>query len=133
MIAPTTEPIRIADTWLGLLGASLVACAFAFAVFGIPPLPPAPMLLLGVPSPLTGMTRSFVALAHGDVARSFAMHPLGPLCFGACVVAAISFALSLRTHERPKIVDRIVRLPYSGWIAAAAFMIVWVRQIAVFG
>jgi len=36
--------------------------------------------------PFCGMTRSFVALAHGDVAAAFQFHPAGPLLFAAMVV-----------------------------------------------
>ena len=35
--------------------------------------------LLDLSCPFCGMTRSFVALGHGDVAASFGFHPAGPL------------------------------------------------------
>lgn len=37
--------------------------------------------LCGMPCPGCGLTRSFVATAHFDLARGFAFHPLGPLLF----------------------------------------------------
>jgi hypothetical protein len=46
--------------------------------------------------PFCGMTRSFVALAHGDLGAALQFHPAGPLMFvalaallGAVVVAAV--------------------------------------------
>jgi hypothetical protein len=42
--------------------------------------------LFGVDCPFCGMTRSFVALAHGEIGRAFAFHPAGPLLFAAMLV-----------------------------------------------
>jgi uncharacterized protein DUF2752 len=118
--------------WFGLLGAALVSCAVVFAIWGAPPLPPAPMVLLGIPSPLTGMTRSFVALASGDVTGAFRLHPLGPLCFAACIAAAANLAASLRSNRRPTFVDRVVSRRATWWLVATAFAVAWIRQIVVF-
>jgi hypothetical protein len=117
----------------GALGGALIVCACAFAMLGTPPLPPAPMVLAGLPSPLTGMTRSFVALASGDVWRSFVLHPLGPLSFAGCALAAANGVVVLRSGRRTGVVDRVLRVPYAPWIMALAFAAVWVRQIVVFG
>jgi hypothetical protein len=47
--------------------------------------------LFGVDCPFCGMTRSFVALAHGEVGKAFEFHPAGPLLF----LAMIAFVLSV--------------------------------------
>ena len=46
-------------------------------------------LALRIPCPGCGMTRATVALARGDVAQAFALHPLSPFIapFAACLVA----------------------------------------------
>jgi hypothetical protein len=128
----TLRPRTTPDLWFGLLGAALVSCAFIFATFGTPPLPPGPMVALGVPSPLTGMTRSFVALAGGDVINAFALHPLGPLTFAACVIAFVNLAIERRNGRRASIVQRVVSIPHAPWLLAFAFVAVWIRQIVVF-
>lgn len=133
MATMTVRPNVVADVWFGVLGAALIALAFAFAAFGTPPLPPGAMVALGVPSPLTGMTRSFVALAAGDVGRAFAMHPLGPLMFAACLVGVVNAVTVQRTQMRAAIVRRAVTIPYAPWLLAAVFVVVWIRQIVVFG
>jgi hypothetical protein len=120
------------DLHLGLLGAALIACAFAFSAWGTPPLPPALSVVFGIPSPLTGMTRSFVALAQGDVVRAFAFHPLGPLSALACAVAVVSCAQVIATGRRPRVVERLLSVPAWGWIVGATFLIVWIRQIVVY-
>ena len=104
-----------------LLPLSLVALAFVFASTGIPAwIPPAPLVRLGIASPLTGMTRSFVALASGHIARAFALHPLGPLVFAACLAAPVLAIRPVALGAR------------FWWCVAALFAIVWVRQILVF-
>jgi hypothetical protein len=47
--------------------------------------------LFGVDCPFCGLTRSFVALAHGDLHASLAWHPAGPILFVAMImlVAAV--------------------------------------------
>jgi hypothetical protein len=127
-LRPRTSP----DTWFGVLGGVLLACAFVFAAFGTPPLPPGPMVAFGVPSPLTGMTRSFVALAGGHVTHAFALHPLGPLCFAACVLAVVNLAIERRHGRRAAIVRRALDIAYAPWLLALAFTAAWVRQIVVF-
>lgn len=110
------------------LGAALVACAFLFSMTGIPRwIPSALMVRAGVPSPLTGMTRSFVALASGDIAAAFAWHPMGPLVFATCValppVVAVWWAR-----------DRRWTPTATTWVVAALVVAAgWARQIAVLG
>lgn len=131
MRSAASTPGGSGDIAFGLLGAGLVACAFAFSVWGVPPVPPAPMVALGIASPLTGMTRSFVATAQGDLAGAFGLHPLGPLCFAACVVAAYSAVALLSAGRRPALVERIVGWRPGVWLVATMFVLAWIRQIAV--
>lgn len=42
--------------------------------------------VLSMDCPLCGMTRSFVALAHGDLGAALGFHPAGPLLFAAMAV-----------------------------------------------
>jgi hypothetical protein len=100
---------------------TLVALAFLFARTGIPSwIPPALLVRLGVASPLTGMTRSFVSLASGRVAKAFWWHPLGPLVFATCLGS-------------PLLGRYIAKLgPRFWWCVAAMFAIVWIRQILMF-
>lgn len=55
--------------------------------------------------PFCGMTRSFVSLAHGDVAAALRFHPAGPLLFVAMLVflGAAVFAL---VRSSPPLVER---------------------------
>lgn len=60
---------------------------------------------LGVHCPLCGMTRSFVALAHGNVEAAFRFHPAGPLLFAAMVVF-VGAAVIISIRRLPPLVER---------------------------
>jgi uncharacterized protein DUF2752 len=119
---------------LALLGASLIAAAFAFARVGIPSwIPPATTARAGLPSPLTGMTRSFVAMASGHVGAAFRWHPLGPVVFAACVLGVGVAVVSWRRGRRMELLQRALAKRWLWWSVAVAFAGVWVRQIIWFG
>lgn len=118
---------------LGLLGSALVGLAFLFAATGIPPLPQAPLVHLGVASPLSGMTRSFVALAGGDPVAAFGWHPLGPLCFAAGIGAALVAGVSWVRGRRLDGLARLLGRRWAWGAVALAFAGAWVRQILVLG
>jgi Protein of unknown function (DUF2752) len=45
--------------------------------------------VIGRSCPACGMSRAWVAMAHGDVARSFAWHPLGPFAYVLATVLVL--------------------------------------------
>lgn len=61
--------------------------------------------VLHVPCPMCGMTRSFVALAHGDAGAALRFHPAGPLLFAAMLVFAAGAVVAL-VRRSPPMVDR---------------------------
>lgn len=126
------EVLRV-ELPIGATGGMLIGLAATFAVLGTPPLPPALLVALGIPSPLTGMTRSFVALASGDVMASLAWHPLGPLAFLACATAVAVAGLSLLRGRRLVALGRLLADRRLWAVGGAAVMLAWVRQIAVLG
>lgn len=116
---------------LAIVGATLIALAFVFAHAGTPPwLAPGLLPRLGLASPLSGMTRSFVALARGDVGAAFSWHPLGPFVFAACVAAVVGGIGNAITGWLPghRSILRRAALWYG---VAACFVIVWARQVVV--
>ncbi|MBC7974004.1 MAG: DUF2752 domain-containing protein [Myxococcales bacterium] len=54
-----------------------------------------------VDCPFCGLTRSFVALAHGDLAAAVRFHPAGPLLFAAMVAALIALGVVWMRGTRP--------------------------------
>lgn len=106
---------RLLDGGLGLLA----ACQLAGAAWLVPagdrilladgrPLGGACLshTLLGIDCPMCGMTRSFVALAHGDIAASFAFHPAGPLLFVAMFACVVAILIAAVRHARPLVQRR---------------------------
>ena len=124
----TAAPVSLHDRLAaaGVLAALLAWYAytrFYWSVAGLHgALPPCPFLLLtGVPCPFCGVTRSFASIWQGDLGRALHFHPLGPLYFGAGLVAvavagwAVLSGRLLRVH----LSQRVER---AGYLAAAALV-----------
>jgi hypothetical protein len=83
--------------------------------------------LTGLPCPTCGLTRSFAAMAGGDVARALRFHPLGPALFvgavalgaGLCVAALFSrrFRLRLTPREQNASLACLTGLLLAFWVA----------------
>jgi len=59
----------------------------------------------GIDCPMCGMSRSFVALAHGRLGDAVHFHPAGPLLFAAMAVLVIAVAVAAARRATP-LVDR---------------------------
>ena len=57
--------------------------------------------LLGVDCPFCGMSRSFVALAHGHLGAALSFHPAGPLLFVAMLLAVAAILVAALRGARP--------------------------------
>lgn len=73
--------------------------------------------MTGWPCPACGLTRSFVMLAHGDVAQAFTFNAFGPAFFVLGVVTVLVAAASL-VARRPTILAR-----FGSWLTTPASMI----------
>ncbi|MEM9447852.1 MAG: DUF2752 domain-containing protein [Cyanobacteria bacterium P01_E01_bin.6] len=51
--------------------------------------------VFGFPSPSCGMTRSFMAIARGDLATALSFHAFGPLMFAAFLATAVHASIEL--------------------------------------
>jgi hypothetical protein len=93
----------------------------------------------GLPCPGCGLTRSSVALLHGDLGTSLYFHPLGvAMVAGAVVVGLVDLVVwwrGCRTGAEPLppswIMERIFATP-APWIAIAALAIVWVVRLPLY-
>jgi hypothetical protein len=93
----------------------------------------------GLPCPGCGLTRSSVALLHGDLGTSLYYHPLGVVMIvGAVIVGLVDLVVWWR-GRRPGaeplppswIMERIFATP-APWIAIAALAIVWVVRLPLY-
>jgi Protein of unknown function (DUF2752) len=55
--------------------------------------------LVGFPSPSCGLTRSFMAIARGDLPQAFSFHLFGPLLFGLFTLLSAHVATELVTGK----------------------------------
>jgi hypothetical protein len=88
--------------------------------------------LLGVSCPGCGLTRSFVALAHGQVRESFAFNPMGPVLFAACCFQLpyriIEFLGLWRASRRWSTFRDLLAL--GTWVLLVSLVVGWAARIA---
>lgn len=90
--------------------------------------------LTGIPCMGCGLTRSFCAIAKGEVGRAAGFHPLGPALFVAAVVYwARGLAAVSGLGERVAACDRAVVLLRLPLVAIVALTVVWILQLLLLG
>ena len=75
----------------------------------------------GLQCALCGLSRSFCALTHGDVATSLAFHPLGPAAF-ALFCLEIPYRIDALS-DRSKMRRRVLKSVHAGGVALVAIAI----------
>jgi len=71
---------------------------------GISPIPPCIFhTVTGQPCPFCGGTRSFAALAHGNLGAAVHVFPVGPLLFAALVVGVLYSAYAVASGRRVRL------------------------------
>jgi hypothetical protein len=109
--------------------AAIALLSFAAArflpVLSLGPACPA-RVLLGVPCPTCGMTRAFVALAHGDVGGALAASPAGAvLAAGAWLLAVLDVVRLAAGRSLPAVSPRLARAGVAAGIALLALGWAW--------
>jgi hypothetical protein len=96
-----TRP-RPADLFVVAVGGTILAASLALALLarnGVDPLANLELcwsrILLARDCPGCGLTRSFVAIAGGNLGRSLACNPTGPLLFAGTLLLTILHGLRL--------------------------------------
>jgi hypothetical protein len=84
----------------------------------------------GVPCPGCGLTRSFVATAHGDLGGAFAFHAFGPLLFLASALGLLALVGWTLSGREPLSRSALVRLRPVGWTLLAVWL-VWAAARAL--
>ncbi|WAS04265.1 DUF2752 domain-containing protein [Gloeomargaritales cyanobacterium VI4D9] len=63
----------------------------------------------GIPCPSCGLTRSFMAVARGDLMRAVQFHAFGPLLYGVFLLLGLHIILEL-------LLNRVIAVPYWRWL-----------------
>jgi len=96
-------------------------------------------LMTGMPCPGCGLTRSVVALLHGDLTTSLHFHPLGVLFVLLVLVLAIVDGWVWWRAKRPGapvrppswLLERLAVTP-APWVAVAVLMLVWAVRLPLY-
>jgi hypothetical protein len=117
-------------TWFRSRWASLACLAVVAAALLLPPeglgLPLCQFkLMTGIPCIGCGLTRSFIGMAHLDVARAGFYHPAGVLLFPLVALTAALLPLPARVRERLArwVESRPCLLNGLGWFTLALSMV----------
>lgn len=93
---------RVRWGWLGFTVAPLAVAYCRSWGYSVPLLTCPIRHLTGIPCPTCGMTRSFIAVAQGDLYQAVTYHLFGPILFIGFSVAAIHIILELLTMKQIK-------------------------------
>ena len=121
---------RAADWFVVAFGGTILAASLALALLahrGVDPIARVDLcwsrILLDRDCPGCGLTRSFVALAGGDLARSFACNPTGPVLFAAVLLLTFLHVLRLAGVPIPRLgsIDGVVAAVAVGTLVIHGF------------
>ncbi|MEA2683536.1 MAG: hypothetical protein QOK05_1864 [Chloroflexota bacterium] len=131
--APLEGPeVRVAAAGAGLLGAAWVLPSLWAR--GVNPVPPCLFhQVTGQPCPFCGGTRSFAAMAHGNLAAAVHVYPVGPLMFllVAALVVYSAWAVASGRRIRVDLDDRLKRGLLIGVVVVLALN--WASKLFVLG
>jgi hypothetical protein len=118
-------------------GLSVLGAAYTLPAFwnrGVSPIPPCLFhQVTGQPCPMCGATRSFVALAHGDIARSVYLYPLAPVLFLAMLIGIVYGAWALTQGKRVRLDPSARTQRRIGLIILLAFALNWLAKLLWLG
>lgn len=104
MLSPTPSSLSVAARRVrcGILGVAIAPIVGSFLYnqgYRVPLLGCPIRYLTGVPCPTCGMTRSFMAIARGDLGAAIQYHWFGPLLFTVGLVAIVHLSLELKARR----------------------------------
>jgi hypothetical protein len=117
--------------WLLVGGASICLLGVALATPGIQLPRCAFKTITGLPCPTCGITRTVIALSHGDIARGVSMNPLAAIACGAGLLYLL-YAAAVLAFRLPRFRPTVSALGarYLRIATVVAFAINWVWLIA---
>lgn len=88
--------------------------------------------LMGIPCPSCGMTRSFLALAKGNLEESISYHLFGPLLFLTFIIVTVHLAIELLIGRKvfPPYYKKLYQLQLH-WIGLASFLGYYLIRLSI--
>ncbi|OFW21887.1 MAG: hypothetical protein A3H97_08430 [Acidobacteria bacterium RIFCSPLOWO2_02_FULL_65_29] len=113
-------------------GAAMLVASFVYAPWALdesgPTLCPF-RLLTGLPCPGCGLTRSFCALAQGDVRHAIAFHFLGPVLFLGLLAGVPAMLFQGLTRRPIALVGTVLYSREVGYVLAAVLIVNHATQV----
>jgi Protein of unknown function (DUF2752) len=133
---PSLSKIAQRLRW-AILVASLAPTVGAFAYEWLLKVPHSKCLfqtLFGFPSPACGLTRSFMAIARGDLPQAFCYHLFGPFLFAIFLLTSAHVAMELVSHKALstpyiRLFHQPRNLGYGGFLLAILFWSYYVIRL----
>lgn len=133
-LASLDRPDARRSLFMAAIGLATIAASFAYAPWSLDgPVFCAFRWLTGLPCPGCGLTRSFCAVAQGDLVHGFHWHILGPLLFAAVVIGAPLLLAQGLLRRRLRGVNMILfsrRTAYAVAVLLGAFQVFRVVSMA---
>jgi hypothetical protein len=82
---------------------------------------------------MCGATRSFVALAHGDIAKSILLYPLAPVLFLAMLIGIGYGAWAMTTGKRLRLNMSLQMHQRIGLVVLTLFALNWLAKLLWLG
>ena len=131
------DRVRGPEPVVALGGAAVLGTAWVLPQLwsrGVSPIPPCIFhVVTGQPCPFCGGTRSFAAMAHGNLAGAVHVFPIGPLLFAGLVLAVLYSLWSLASGRRVRVsMDQGLRRTVVV-VAVALLLVNWGSKLLFLG
>ena len=133
----SADRLRGPEPAVALAGSAVLGASWVLPQLwarGVNPMPPCIFhLVTGQPCPFCGGTRSFVAMARGDIGAAAHVFPIGPLLFVALVVAVAYSLWSLATRRRIRVRMDPGLVRALTVLGLAILVVNWVSKLLILG
>jgi len=87
----------------------------------------------GLPCPSCGLTRSFNAMAHLQIAEAFGLNWMGPILFTGILLIAVLFLIESVSGNQLQFTSKLLSLKVLIYILLGLWLVTWLVRLIVVG